>query len=469
MLLSLIIACCQILTADESPAEQTSSSAPLSHEETRTAIQKAIAPLQQGAAVSAKERKCFTCHNQAMPVIALTEVAKRGFAVDQEILQQQFQHTWDHLEKGKVTYQSGSGQGGQVMTAGYALWTLETGGWKSDETTKAVIHYLTEFQKDQNRWLPSSQRLPSMGSSFTATYVALRAMSYFGTDEQTAGIATRRDAAAKWVLETEPVDTEDRVFQLRTLPYIHASDEVVKKAVDVLLAKQRADGGWSQTDDMTSDAYATGTVVTALQEVGRLPGDHPAILSACRYLIHTQLEDGTWQVETHAKPIQPYYESGFPHGADQFISIAATAWATLALAGILPETKAEDKILFLNDGSALCLLRCETGSKNGLLGSSQPPFTEWTWKELGQRIGGPNMIQLPDGRILAATRLHSPKTRTSLSWIDPVAGTMTECLELPSGGDTSYAGMVLRDGLLWVSYYSSHEEKTCIYLAKVKL
>ena len=338
MLLSLIIACCQILTADESAAEQTSSAIELSQEETRTAIQKAIAPLQQGAAVSAKERKCFTCHNQAMPVISLSEVAKRGFAVDPGILQQQLQHTWDHLQKGKVTYQAGSGQGGQVMTAGYALWTLETGGWKSDETTKAVIHYLTEFQKDQNRWLPSSQRLPSMGSSFTATYVALRAMSHFGTDEQTAGIATRRDAAAKWVLETEPVDTEDRVFQLRTLPYIHASDEVVKKAVDVLLAKQRADGGWSQTDDMTSDAYATGTVVTALQEVGRLPGDHPAILSACRYLIDTQLEDGTWHVESHAKPIQPYYESGFPHGADQFISIAATAWATLALAQNLPET-----------------------------------------------------------------------------------------------------------------------------------
>ncbi len=121
MLLSLFIACCQILTADESPADQTPNATPLSEEITRTAIQKAIAPLQQGAAVSAKERKCFTCHNQAMPVIALTEVAKRGFAVDQNILQQQLQHTWDHLEKGKLTYQTGSGQGGQVMTAGYAM------------------------------------------------------------------------------------------------------------------------------------------------------------------------------------------------------------------------------------------------------------------------------------------------------------------------------------------------------------
>lgn len=129
----------------------------------------------------------------------------------------------------------------------------------------------------------------------------------------------------------------------------------------------------------------------------------------------------------------------------------------------------EDRILFLDDGSALCLLRHETGSKNGFLGASKPPFTQWTWKELSLRIGGPNMVQLADGRIIAATRLYSPRTRTSLSWIDPQAGTITECLELPSGGDTSYAGMVMHDGLLWISYYSSHEQKTSIYLAKVKL
>ena len=129
----------------------------------------------------------------------------------------------------------------------------------------------------------------------------------------------------------------------------------------------------------------------------------------------------------------------------------------------------EDRLLFLKDGTALCLLRHETGSKNGFLGNSKPPYTSWSWKELSLRIGGPNMIQLTNGRILAATRLYSPRTRTSLSWIDPEAGTMTECLELPSGGDTSYAGMVLHDGLLWISYYSSHEKKTSIYLAKVKL
>ena len=49
----------------------------------------------------------------------------------------------------------------------------------------------------------------------------------------------------------------------------------------------------------------------------------------------------------------------------------------------------------------------------------------------------------------------------------PGRGLMKECLKLPSGGDTSYAGMVVHEGCLWISYYSSHEEKTAIYLARV--
>ena len=129
----------------------------------------------------------------------------------------------------------------------------------------------------------------------------------------------------------------------------------------------------------------------------------------------------------------------------------------------------EDKILFLEDDSALCLIRHETGTKTAFLGKSKPPYTEWTWTDLGVRIGGPNMIRLPDGRIIAVTRLYRPRQRTALSQLDPTAGTLTELLALPSGGDTSYAGMVFHEGLLWISYYSSHEEKTCIYLAKVKL
>jgi hypothetical protein len=49
------------------------------------------------------------------------------------------------------------------------------------------------------------------------------------------------------------------------------------------------------------------------------------------------------------------------------------------------------------------------------------------------------------------------------------AGKLQEALKLPSGGDTSYAGLVWHAVLLWVSYYSSHEGKSAIYLARVKV
>jgi hypothetical protein len=107
----------------------------------------------------------------------------------------------------------------------------------------------------------------------------------------------------------------------------------------------------------------------------------------------------------------------------------------------------ETSIVFEGD-TAYCLLRRD-GQGNepntGLLGVSQAPFTKWAWKDLGTRIGGPHMIRLPDGRYVAAVRLYDTRPRTSLCWVDPHAGKLTEFLNLPSGGDTSYAGLVLHE------------------------
>lgn len=129
----------------------------------------------------------------------------------------------------------------------------------------------------------------------------------------------------------------------------------------------------------------------------------------------------------------------------------------------------ETSIVFLADDSCYCLLRQDGSPNNGFLGKSRPPYKEWSWKKLNLRIGGPHMIRLRDGRFLAAVRLYDSPVRTSLCWLDPEQGLLTEALRLPSGGDTSYAGLVWHDDHLWISYYSSHEGKTSIYLAKVKV
>ncbi len=126
----------------------------------------------------------------------------------------------------------------------------------------------------------------------------------------------------------------------------------------------------------------------------------------------------------------------------------------------------ETSLVFAEDDTGYCLLR---RGGTGMIGTSKPPYTEWSWKDLGVPIGGPKMIQLEDGRLLCAVRLYRPKPHTALAWIDPDLGKMKVVHRLPSGGDTSYAGMVIHDGLLWLSYYSSHQGKTSIYLARLKV
>ena len=70
--------------------------------------------------------------------------------------------------------------------------------------------------------------------------------------------------------------------------------------------------------------------------------DVPAGVSAMQhgaaFLLRTQHADGSWHVKSRALKVQPYFESGFPHGHDQWISQAGTAWAAMALTRTALET-----------------------------------------------------------------------------------------------------------------------------------
>ena len=127
----------------------------------------------------------------------------------------------------------------------------------------------------------------------------------------------------------------------------------------------------------------------------------------------------------------------------------------------------ESSIVFLEDDTAVCLLRRDPGE--AMLGKASPPYTDWTWQGLGKRVGGPHLLQLPDGRLLAAGRDYIGGATTRLWWLDAKKPELTEIERFPSGGDTSYPGLVWHQDRLWVSYYSSHEGKTNIYFAEVQL
>ena len=127
----------------------------------------------------------------------------------------------------------------------------------------------------------------------------------------------------------------------------------------------------------------------------------------------------------------------------------------------------ETTLSFMNDNSMVAIVR-RKNDQNGSIGISLPPYSEWNWNELQAPLGGPNMIILNDDLIICATRDYLPnkERKTILAKVD-FDGSFTDLLTLPSEGDCSYPGLVKKDNILYISYYSSHEEKTAIYFARI--
>jgi len=267
----------------------------------------------------------------------LMAARERGFKIDDEEIKQQTTFIAKFLDGNRENYLQGKGQGGQADTAGYALWTLSVTGYKPDSTTAAVAEYFLQRHKDKDHWLNSSNRPPSEASPFSTTYLGLYGLTSFSTTEQAERVAARTTQVREWLLKTPAMDNEDRVFRLWALEAAGASKADVAGAAKELVSKQRDDGGWAQLDtgDVayadSSDAYATGSALVVLQATGELATSDAAYQRGLAYLLKTRQTDGSWHIASRSKPFQPYYESGFPHGKDQFISCAATGWATRAM------------------------------------------------------------------------------------------------------------------------------------------
>lgn len=319
----LLVALTLVVAANDQPPNQA---------EIRSAVVKALPLLQKGSAGHMANRSCFACHNQGPPVLAMVIAQARGLAIDEPLLKTNLDFTHKFLESNRAGYLKGKGQGGQVATAGTALWTLELGGRQSDETSAAVTDYLVKTQQEFRHWLATSNRPPTEGSPFTTSFVALRALHTFGTPEQQERIAARTRLVRQWLLKTPAKETEDRVFRLWALKEAGAHPVEVEAAARELLRQQRPGGGWAQLDSFEPDAYATGSALVALHEATGRRTSEPFYQQGIRFLLKTQLDDGSWHIVSRSRPFQTYFETGFPHGKDQFISSAASGWATAALA-----------------------------------------------------------------------------------------------------------------------------------------
>jgi ankyrin repeat protein len=310
---------------------------PLRTNNIQAAIQRSVPLLQRADADFTQKAGCVSCHNDSLPAMATGLARRSGFRVDEEIARKQvrtnvsfLERFRDRLHQGVFVAQVNDTFGSDIL--GYILIGLDAERYKPDLNTDAVAMYMKMHQMTDGHWEigRGDQRPPLCSLYIGQTVLAMRALQLYAPKTDRAAYEKSVQMAAAWIAKAEPVTSEDRVWRVIGLAWAGKDKDATRKAMRELLAIQQGDGGWSDMQSMSSTAYATGRALVALQTAGLLVSD-PAYQRGVQFLLNTQQEDGSWYVKTRALGFQPYFDNGFPHAYDQWISAAGTSWATMAL------------------------------------------------------------------------------------------------------------------------------------------
>ena len=326
----------------KSMAQPPAAPAPQPAATIRQAVQRSIPVLQRADAGFTAKSGCISCHNQSISAMAMGLARQNGYRVDERTAGQQLKinagylvHERDALHQGFFAAQAGAEAFGDVFgpsVLGYVLVGLATEHYKADLDTDAVAMYLRSRQMPDGEWqYPAADtRQPICLDYMGQTALCMRALQLYAPKTDKPAYDKAVQLAASWLAEARPKTDEDRLWQLQGLAWAGRSRDAARVMREVA-ALQRSDGGWAQMASLASDPYATGRALVALHAAG-MPVSDAVYQRGVRFLLKNQMADGSWYVKTRALALQPFFESGFPHGVNQAVSAAASAWATMALA-----------------------------------------------------------------------------------------------------------------------------------------
>ncbi len=295
------------------------------------AIRASLPLLQHADTIFLKTAGCVSCHNNSLFSMTAAAVTRVGLRVDEAAIREQMNRTRAYLESWRDRELQDIPIPGRIDTTAYILAGLSAAAYPPDAATDALARYVKRRQFADGSWHVATHRPPIESSDIAMTALSLRSLQSFAPAPLKAEYMRSVQRGAAWLSRAKPKTNEDHVYLVLGLGWAAANRTAVRTAVNALIAQQHPDGGWSQIPTLSSDAYATGQALTALAESGAIRPSDRVYQRGVRFLLNTQLEDGSWYVRSRAIPIQLYFDSGFPHGKDQFISAAATNWATMAL------------------------------------------------------------------------------------------------------------------------------------------
>jgi hypothetical protein len=314
----------------------------------RKAVERAIGYLQAESAAWLKTRKCAACHHVPMPLWALGEAGRQGYAIDERFVAETAESllgSREGLMASKIfpdpadppdPRPQGRGLNMGLPFLAVAARSLPKLGGGQEQSLKLIAEEIVRKQRPDGSWefFATLRRPPINESQATdAAWIIMALEAVTGPDASEAQRAALARARA-WLDAATPSDLhQEKVMRLLLAVRSGKPRDRLQSAIDELLALQRADGGWSQTvPGWKSDAFATGQTLYVLSLAG-YTAERPEVRRGIDFLVATQGPDGSWPMASRSTP------NGEPGSAKLLtpITCAASSWATLALARLAPK------------------------------------------------------------------------------------------------------------------------------------
>jgi hypothetical protein len=303
---------------------------PTDPETLRTAITRGLDFLAKDSIAWREQYKCASCHHASLVVWSFRDAKSRGYAVDETLLadlNQQMSEAGDGKFAGERPADAPKGFNAKAVYFSLALAQNPDLQATSHEGTKLLLSTVKSDQTENGSWShwPGLRQPIFVGSDECITALELLSLLAAAEAGDTEAVAAR-DKGVAWLSE-HSTDDDPQTLALRTILWskLGRPAEESRPFVEKIRSRQNADGGWSQTTEMASDAWATGQALYALAASGA-PADDPALAHGQQFLISTQREDGGWAMTS--RPMKPGGEGG-----KNLVPITGggSAWAVLGL------------------------------------------------------------------------------------------------------------------------------------------
>jgi hypothetical protein len=331
------------------------------------AVDRAIKYLQTESASWLHTRKCAACHHLPLPLWALGEAERQGYAIDKQFVADTVESllgSMDKLMSSRIfpnpaappdPRPQGRGLNMGLPMLAVAARSLPSLSEGQKPSLKLITQEIIKKQQPDGSWeFFATLRRPPINESQTtdAAWILLALQGEAGPDAP----QTQREAMSKgmtWLDAARRSDLhQEKALKLLLGIRCGKPRQALQATIEELLSLQRADGGWSQTvPDLKSDAFATGQTLYVLALAG-FTAERPEIKRGLDFLVATQKPDGSWPMISRSTP------DGSPGSAKLLtpITCAASSWATLGLARLVPKERPVPKADANRNAQIECVL-----------------------------------------------------------------------------------------------------------------